>query len=805
MLVTSVVLCRLCYGFDAAGQGSDNPLFADPDQYFGPAREAVPVRITAKDIWNDQKAIWTSPLRVKKSDVRWLLPLAGVAGLLLATDSHTASLIHTDAANRSLSTKFSDAGLAAFAGSAMISYGIDALTYNPHTRETGRLTAQAMANALLVSEALKFATERTRPQPGLDTGQFWQRPSLDSSFPSEHAALAWSAAAVLAREYPGPVMQWSAYGLASLVSLSRITASQHFPTDVLIGAAAGYLIGRYVYNAHHNDDLSDRTGSTPVRKPEDIFGGESRPKANATAPVYVPLDSWIYPALKRLAALGFIPSQVSDAAPWTRAECLRQVAEAEDHATSREFRDAEPGGREEALRLIGELKTALGGESAGSDGVRLESVYSGVTAIRGKPLDDSYHFGQTIWDNYGRPYGEGFNDYSGASISAAYGPFSAYFRGEYQYGSAPPAESGNVLSFISRVDGTPLQSAGTSGSTSRFQPVEMYAGVHLGFENVTFGEQSLWWGPGEDSAFAFSNNAAPFYMLRMSQAAPLILPGPLAHLGKLRTEIIFGKLSGHHYPARPYMNAQKISLDLTDNLEVGFTRSAFFGGVGHPLTFSALENSLFSVNSVDFGPYGSADLPGDRHSSFDFRWRLPGLRRYVTIYSDSYADDEPNPIDSPRRSAWGPGIYISQLPGLRRMDFRFETYSTWLYNRDYGGNFLYWDNQYRDSYTNDGTLLGSWIGRDARAYDGTVSYWLSGKSRIAAQYRQIKTGTSFLPGGGTQTDVSLSAHWGFTDEWLLTAEIQYERYFVPVLGGPQNDVMTCVEITFTPKKAVWRP
>jgi hypothetical protein len=288
-------------------------------------------------------------------------------------------------------------------------------------------------------------------------------------------------------------------------------------------------------------------------------------------------------------------------------------------------------------------------------------------------------------------------------------------------------------------------------------------------------------------------------MLRMAQARPLVLPGLLSHLGKIRTEIVFGKLSGHQWPPRPFVNAQKISLDLTDNLEIGFTRSAFFGGVGHPLTFGSLGSSLFSVSSVDVGPYGSSDPPGDRHSDFDFRWRVPGLRRYLTIYSDSYADDDPNPIDNPRRSAWSPGLYISHLPGLNRLDFTFETDSTLLYRKDYGGDFVYYDSQYHDSYTNNGVLLGSWIGRDARAYLAAASYWFSAKSKLQGQYKQIKAGTSFLPGGGTQTDVSLSGQWTPRPEWMISGEVQVERYFVPVLGGAQMNVMSSLQLTFTPR------
>jgi hypothetical protein len=510
--------------------------------------------------------------------------------------------------------------------------------------------------------------------------------------------------------------------------------------------------------------------------------------------MYIPLDSWIYPALDRLAALGYVPDHASNLAPLTRNECLRQVKEADEFAELRTAELERPEINDQALRLIADLMSELDGESPERDTVRLESLYTRVTDIQGIPVRDSYHFGQTIYNDYGRPYDQGFNNVTGFSGYASSGPVFAYFRGEYQSAPGRSADPLPVRQFIASADENPLQGPMPISSTNRFEPLEMYTGVKLGFENITFGKQNLWWGPDAESAFSFSTNAEAFYMLRFSQQTPLVLPGILSHLGKIRTEILFGKLSGHHWPPRPFVNAQKISLDLTNDFEVGFTRSAFFGGVGHPLTLGNIESSLFSVTSTA----GGRTDPGDRHSGFDFRYRIPGLRRYVTVYSDSYADDEPSPIDNPKRSAWAPGLYLAQVPGLRKLDFRFETYSTWLYRQDAGGTFLYFNNQYHDSYTNNGNLPGSWIGRDSRAYVASTTYWFSAKSKLQAKYRQIKAASGFLPGGGTQTDGSITAQYSLNREWMLTATAQYERYFIPILGGPQRDLLGSLQVTFTP-------
>ena len=78
---------------------------------------------------------------------------------------------------------------------------------------------------------------------------------FDSSFPSSHSVVAWSAAAVLAGEYPSRWTQLFIYSAATGVSLTRVMGQQHFPSDVLVGSAAGWLVGRYVFRKHHTEFL----------------------------------------------------------------------------------------------------------------------------------------------------------------------------------------------------------------------------------------------------------------------------------------------------------------------------------------------------------------------------------------------------------------------------------------------------------------------------------------------------------------------------------------------------------------------
>ena len=64
---------------------------------------------------------------------------------------------------------------------------------------------------------------------------------------------------MIAHEYRKPWVYLAAYGLASTVAISRVGARQHFPGDVVAGAAMGWFLGDYVYGRRHNGELDHKT------------------------------------------------------------------------------------------------------------------------------------------------------------------------------------------------------------------------------------------------------------------------------------------------------------------------------------------------------------------------------------------------------------------------------------------------------------------------------------------------------------------------------------------------------------------
>jgi hypothetical protein len=811
--------------------------------------EPITLAGTPKRILFDQKAIWTSPFHIRPVDAFWLLPLGAVTGTMIGSDQHTMNdLIHISPNDQNHFKTLSDAGVGALAAMPTAMYlwslGRDA----PQARETGILSGEAVVDSLAVSEAIQLVTLRERPSVDNARGKFFTSAPFDGSFPSNHAAAAWSLAAVVGDEYPGWLTRTVVYGLATTVSVSRVLSYQHFPSDVLIGSATGWLIGHYVYRAHHNYTLnpfdakplphdfgisrppapSSTAPASPAvtpqavtnlspalaQPPPNIHPPPPQPLPEDTDPdtigsTNVPMDSWIYPALERLGAMGFIPGQSSAIRPWTREECRRQLRVAEDLAN---LKDAYSTSLlAQAHLLMADLHTELDTPQY-RESLSAEAVYARYGTIAGPALADSFHFGQTWWNDFGRPLGRGSSAIAGFSFRAHDGRWFFFDRQELQHSPGNPAETPAINQLINTLDRFPpggdgdpvIQPVPGRAAFTRQGAIELYGGIAFAGNSLSMGKQEIFWGPTTMGPLAFSSNAEPTYNLRFVSTRPHPLPF-IPSLGTYRFDLVIGKLSGHSYPARPWYNGQKADFNFGDNLEISFTRWSIFWGVDHPITFHSFKTNIFSFDSTGSYTgngssfYGDRADPGDRKSNFDFTWRLPFLSKLVTLYADAYSDDDPSPIDAPRRAVWNPGIYFARLPFLPHMDLRVEAVSSEGLAEDFGGQHFFINNQYLDGNTNKGFLLGNAIGRDGRAIEGRTSYWFSARTRVEAGYRQNKIGTLFLPGGGTITDGFVNASYAFNSHWQAQFFTQYERFLIPsYMSGSQHNTSGWLQLVWNP-------
>jgi membrane-associated phospholipid phosphatase len=206
-----------------------------------------------QDLGEDEKGIFTSPLRVQPKNAYWLAPLGAATGLAFAYDADAAQAAGVDVNRANTANKIADFGSFWATGAEGTGiYFIGLAQKNPKLAETGRLSAEAIIDSGTVTLVTKLVTNRQRPDQGNGQGNFWpfgtDHWEWDSSFPSDHATATMALARVVSGEYPRWYVMVPAYGFVEAVSISRILANQHFPSDILIGQAIGFLTGSYVLN-----------------------------------------------------------------------------------------------------------------------------------------------------------------------------------------------------------------------------------------------------------------------------------------------------------------------------------------------------------------------------------------------------------------------------------------------------------------------------------------------------------------------------------------------------------------------------
>jgi membrane-associated phospholipid phosphatase len=240
-------------GTPASDPGLPQTNTSGPGATFDPdiSWKHMPMRVL-----QDQKALWLFPTQLARGR-HWVpaLAITGATGVLIATDPHSEPYFRNNSAFEETSEIFSTTNTEiAEIGFPAVLYVTGLLRHDSYTQQSAMLAAEAYVDSAIPNVVIKDISRRLRPSavaPDHDfRDTFFQAHvtvlGKGSSFPSGHATAAFSIAAVMARRYgEHKWVPWVAYGVAGLISLSRISDLAHFPSDVFLGAALGYTITRF--------------------------------------------------------------------------------------------------------------------------------------------------------------------------------------------------------------------------------------------------------------------------------------------------------------------------------------------------------------------------------------------------------------------------------------------------------------------------------------------------------------------------------------------------------------------------------
>lgn len=536
-----------------------------------------------------------------------------------------------------------------------------------------------------------------------------------------------------------------------------------------------------------------------------IHGPTDTPKYPAAGSTYVPLTSWVYPAIEKLAAMRYIRSDFRGTRPWARTECARLT----DEAANRIAEKIQAG--EDVSEFVADTLKELQNEFApeldviGGDpnrSLQMESVYTRVMSISGPMLDDSYHFGQTISNDFGRPDRRGTNVIAGASARATFGPFFAYVDQEYQHAPGEPNYSAAVQQTVLNMDQGQAFLPHGGPAINRLQSMDTYAGVNFKNWQVSIGRQSLWWGTSESGGLLMSDNAPPINGLHIDRTVPFRLPWILGFLGPMHVSFVVGKLGGHvNTPTNlyilgftcppgiavcgqdPWIQNTRVSMKLTDRIEFGVSHAALFGGEGFINNTGVFVKAFLPIDRLV--NQSNSQFNNKQFMSWDVNVRIASD---LTWYVELLGSDDPYPLSQVSRTAINSGVYLPKIPKLsEKLELRLEgVYTASPLNTEIKPNqgiLHYWGVHWQGGYTNGGYILGNAVGRDAKMYGGSFAYRFSPKNFLAIEIFHHQVSPEFVPGGASWTDERLSWSARLRRGLSVSGGIQREQLMYPVLFG----------------------
>jgi hypothetical protein len=230
------------------------------------------LQVCALHVAQDEVGIVTAPFHLSAPSYFWLLPFGAATGIALDKDNEALQAVGFDTSRQNEFRRISDyGGLYGPAASVAVGYIAGSVTHNYHLQETAVLAGEAMADSIILNTGLGYAIDRQTPMQGNGLGDFWPHGTRTwpdgQSMPSDHSILVWSFAHVVASQYSGIATRLIVYSLATTVSASRVMAREHFPSDVFVGAALGYVIGGYVVERRSTETASNHFSLSVLRTP----------------------------------------------------------------------------------------------------------------------------------------------------------------------------------------------------------------------------------------------------------------------------------------------------------------------------------------------------------------------------------------------------------------------------------------------------------------------------------------------------------------------------------------------------------
>lgn len=250
--------------------------------------------------------------------------------------------------------------------------------------------------------------------------------------------------------------------------------------------------------------------------------------------------------------------------------------------------------------------------------------------------------------------------------------------------------------------------------------------ISIGIDSVQvdIGWREHWWSPFRDSATLISTNARPSPSITISNYRPLTFLN-------FRYEVFYANLEetdgilyqGERSPGRPGLFGLHMGIEPVPGFSIAVNRTMQFGGDGRSKSLSTLLRAFFDPSGGD-NESELDDQAGNQIASitsrFDYAGKIP-----FSVYME-YAGEDTSSSENFRlgNSALSVGIFLPMITPDIDLTYEFSEFQ----------NSWYVNTIYANGYTNDGSVMGHWVGNERQFGDavGTQAHSLMFNWEIAS-------------------------------------------------------------------------
>ncbi len=498
--------------------------------------------------------------------------------------------------------------------------------------------------------------------------------------------------------------------------------------------------------------------------------------------VNVPLDSWVYPALEKLSAMGYINNAIWGMKPFSRIEVGRLLVEAKSGQESSE------GDEEVHAFAKGLLERLL--EEFERETRYIEFSQNELLKSRLKPLGEPrirYGFVER------RPRNLSVFSPKGARLYATEG--TPLWVGEE--GVVLDGKNNLILDFGAQANLFGLfsfyyhpvllanfETFSGEGDEVSFLNHSGHAKFNIGRLEIMAGRESLKWGQGDHGTLVLSGNAPPLDMIQISSSSPFKLPWYFGYLGLIKASLFLTEMEDSRVIGHPLFLGMRVCIRPHPVIEIGAARTIMFGGKGVPHVSVGDFFQILGGENLEGGEDNSNHLAG-----VDIRLTIPFLRN-TELYGELYGEDEAGGL--PSRNSLLAGLYIPRITAGGRLDLRVEVVRTHL---QYAIHHLY-----QSGYTYNGLLLGHPAGPNTLSIFGRTTFYLFKDIRLGFDFEYEERKPCRDEPGVDETIFRQRIDFQYAPSWWmdLSAGLGFERAenFEHTQGDVRNNWIAHISYRF---------